>query len=57
MVSGGFRISSDHDDNQEDQSLTDADSGELRQNLRDSATSRNQNFNLDSGSGGTDENA
>ena len=56
-MSDGFRISSDHEDNQEDQSLTDADCAELRQNLRQSATSRNQTFNVDSGSGGTDESA
>ena len=38
----GFRISSDHEDNQEDQSFTDADCGKTEQNLRESATSRNQ---------------
>jgi hypothetical protein len=41
-VSDGFRISSDHDQNQEDQSVADADRGETQQNLRKSATSRNQ---------------
>ena len=56
-MSDGFRISSDHEENQEDQSLTDADRGELRQNLRESATSRNQTFNVDSGSDGTEESA
>jgi len=57
MVTGGFRISSDPQANQEDQALTDADRGKIEQNLRQSATSRNQIFNVDSGSGGTDENA
>jgi len=41
-MSDGFRISSDHEDNQEDQSFTDADCGKTDQNLRESATSRNQ---------------
>jgi hypothetical protein len=40
-VSDGFRISSDYEDNQEDQSLTDVDRGNTEQNLRESATSRN----------------
>jgi hypothetical protein len=57
MLSEGFRITSDHEDNQEDQSLTDADRGKIRQTLCESATSRNQSFNVDSGSGGTDESA
>ena len=56
-MSDGFRISSDDVDNQEDQLLTDANRDELRQNLRQSATSRNQIFNIDSGPGGTDESA
>ena len=34
-----------------------ADRGKLRQDLRESATSRNQTFSDDSGSGGTDESA
>lgn len=57
MVSVRFRNSSSPLDNQEDQALTNADRGKIEQNLRQSATSRNQTFNLDSGSGGTDENA
>jgi hypothetical protein len=43
-VSDGFRISSDHEGNQQDQLLTDADRGNTEQNLRESATSRNQNL-------------
>ena len=42
MVSGGFRISSDPLSSQEDQALMDADRGNTEQNLRESATSRNQ---------------
>jgi hypothetical protein len=56
-VSDGFRNSSDPLDSQEDQALTDADRGKSRHYLRESATSRNQTFNVNSGSGGTDENA
>ena len=41
MVSGGFRISSDTEASQEDQTLTDADRGKFAQNNRTSATSRN----------------
>jgi hypothetical protein len=41
-VSAEFRNSSDPHDNQEDQALTDADLGKARQNLRKSATRRNQ---------------
>jgi hypothetical protein len=37
----GLRISSDHEDTQQDQSFTDADRGNTEQNLRESATSRN----------------
>ena len=54
-MSDGFRISPDPLDSQEDQALTDAGRGTTRQNLRESATSRNQTFNVDCGSGGTDE--
>jgi hypothetical protein len=54
-VSDGFRISSNPLDSQEDQQLTDADRGKIEQNLRESATGRNQTFNVDCGSGGTDE--
>jgi hypothetical protein len=57
MLSDGFRISSDPIDSQEDQALTDADHGKSRHYLRESATSRNQTFNVNSGSDGTDENA
>jgi len=46
-VSDGFRISSDLLDSQEDQPLTGADRGKTEQNLRESATRRNQ----DSGKG------
>jgi hypothetical protein len=46
-VSDGFRISSDHDEIQEDQSVADADRGETQQNLRKSATSRNQDPSKD----------
>jgi hypothetical protein len=56
-VSDGFRNSSDPLDSQEDQALGDADRGKIEQNKRKSATSRNQTFNVDSGSGGTDESA
>jgi len=41
-VSDGFRISSDPEARQADQSLADADRGKTRQILRKSATSRNQ---------------
>ena len=41
-MSDGFRISSDHEDNQDDQALTNADRGNTEQHLRESATSRNQ---------------
>jgi hypothetical protein len=46
-VSAGFQISTDPLDSQEDQPLTDADRGKTEQNLRESATRRNQ----DSGKG------
>lgn len=54
-VSDGFRISSDPQAHQQDQILSSADRDETRQNLRKSATGRNQAFNVNSGSGGTDE--
>jgi len=41
-VSDWFRISPEHQANQQDQALEDADRGETRQNIRKSATSRNQ---------------
>jgi len=43
MVSDGFRNSSNLQASQEDQPLTDADRGKIEQNLRESATRRNQN--------------
>jgi uncharacterized membrane protein YcgQ (UPF0703/DUF1980 family) len=56
-VSDGFRISCDPQTTQEDQLLTDADRGKIEQERRKSATSRNQTFNVDSGSGGSEESA
>jgi hypothetical protein len=49
-VSDGLRISSDPASTQEDQSLTDADRGETRQNLREPATKRNQDSDEEQGS-------
>jgi hypothetical protein len=43
-VSDGFRIDSDPHGIQADQQLTDADRGKIEQEIRKSATSRNQNF-------------
>jgi hypothetical protein len=42
-VSDGFRISSDPQASQEDQALTNADRGKIEQEIRKSATGRNQN--------------
>ena len=42
MVSDGFRIDRDPHGIQADQPLTDADRGKIEQELRKSATSRNQ---------------
>jgi hypothetical protein len=41
-VSDGFRNSSDPQASQEDQALTNADRGKIEQEIRKSATSRNQ---------------
>jgi hypothetical protein len=43
-VSDGFRNARDPQDIQADQSLTNADRGKIEQEIRKSATSRNQNL-------------
>jgi hypothetical protein len=50
-VDDGFRISSDPTDNQEDPALTSADSGKTRQEIRKSATKRNQDSDSENSAG------